>query len=42
MGGRVLGGIEVKLGSGRYRAIQRAKDAYLRIVHGYVVNLVRF
>jgi RHS repeat-associated protein len=40
-GGKVLGGIETKVGNSVYTAAQRAKDAYLRVVKGYQVNLVR-
>jgi hypothetical protein len=38
--GKVLGGIETKLGQSRYTPSQRAKDAWLGIM-GYIVNLVR-
>lgn len=41
LGGKVLGGIEVKVGGSRYLPAQRAKDAWLRIVEGYRVNVVR-
>jgi hypothetical protein len=40
VGGRILGGIETKLGSSPYLPSQQAKDAYLR-VSGYLVNVVR-
>jgi hypothetical protein len=40
-GTEVLGGIETKLGDSRYTAPQRAKDAYLNLVKGYVVTVVR-
>ena len=39
--GEVLGGIETKLGSGRYNAYQRAKDAALKLLHDYTVQVVR-
>ncbi|EJL35633.1 RHS repeat-associated core domain protein containing protein, partial [Caulobacter sp. AP07] len=41
LGGKVLGGIEVKLGGSRYIPAQRAKDAYLWLTQGYRVNVVR-
>lgn len=40
-GGRVLGGIETKFGSARYNPAQRAKDAWLRTMYKYPVNVVR-
>jgi hypothetical protein len=39
--GNVLGGVETKVGGSRYRASQRAKDAYLRIFKKYIVHVVR-
>jgi RHS repeat-associated protein len=39
--GEVLGGIEAKVGQSRYRATQRAKDAWLWVTQGYRVNVVR-
>ncbi len=39
--GRVLGGIETKVGNSRYIATQRAKDAWLKIANDYPVNIVR-
>lgn len=39
-GGRVLGGIETKVGASRYLPSQRAKDFWLGL-NGYPVNLVR-
>jgi len=39
--GRVLGGIETKVGSSRYTPLQRLKDAWLRLVENYPVNVVR-
>jgi len=39
--GQVLGGIETKLGSSRYTPAQRAKDYWLKINDGYIVNVVR-
>jgi RHS repeat-associated protein len=39
--GNVLGGVETKVGSSRYRASQRAKDAYLRIIKKYLVHVIR-
>jgi RHS repeat-associated protein len=41
MNGRVLGGIETKVGNSRYTVLQRLKDWYLEAVQGYPVNLVR-
>ena len=38
--GRVLGGIEAKVGGSPYKPSQRAKDAWLAI-GGYIVNVVR-
>jgi RHS repeat-associated protein len=40
-GGRVLGGIEAKVGASRYNTLQRLKDLWLEKVQGYPVNLVR-
>ena len=40
-GGKVLGGIETKLGGSRYTTEQAAKDWYLKIVHNYTVDVVR-
>lgn len=40
-GGKVLGGIETKVGSSRYHPLQRLKDLWLEKVEGYPVNLVR-
>jgi hypothetical protein len=40
-GGKVLGGIETKLGSSRYTALQRIKDIYLEVHTGYKVQLIR-
>jgi hypothetical protein len=39
--GVVLGGIETKFGSSSYTAAQQAKDAWLNLIQGYVVNVVR-
>jgi hypothetical protein len=39
-GGKVLGGIETKVGGSRYLPAQRAKDAWLNLT-GYPVNVVR-
>jgi len=40
--GVLLGGIETKASAtARYSASQRAKDAYLKYVEGYIVNVVR-
>jgi len=39
-GGKVLGGVETKVGGSRYLPSQRAKDEYLRR-QGYPVNVVR-
>ena len=41
LSGRSLGGIETKFGGSRYIPTQRAKDAWLRIVKDYPVNVVR-
>lgn len=38
--GTLLGGVETKVGTSRYLASQRAKDAWLRI-QGYIVSVVR-
>ncbi len=40
-GGKVLGGIETKVGGSRYIATQRAKDNWLYYMEGYKVNVVR-
>jgi hypothetical protein len=40
-GGTVLGGIEAKYGGAVYSGSQRAKDAYLYMMHRYRVNVVR-
>lgn len=40
-GGKVLGGIETKLGTSRYTPAQRAKDMFLKIWESYPVNVVR-
>ena len=40
-GGRILGGIETKLGGSPYKVSQRAKDYYLKVVEGYPVNVIR-
>ncbi|HEX4826007.1 MAG TPA: RHS repeat-associated core domain-containing protein [Candidatus Polarisedimenticolaceae bacterium] len=39
--GKVLGGIETKLGNSPYTAAQRAKDAWLLLVEHYQVTVVR-
>jgi RHS repeat-associated protein len=39
--GKVLGGVETKVGKSRYHASQRAKDAWLKMTRGYIVNVVR-
>ena len=39
--GTVLGGIETKVGTSRYRPLQQLKDWYLRYVQGYPVNVAR-
>ncbi len=39
--GKILGGIETKVGSSRYTPLQRLKDTYLRIVNDYSVTVVR-
>jgi RHS repeat-associated protein len=41
LGGKVLGGIEVKVGGSRYMPAQRAKDTWLWLTQGYRVNVVR-
>ncbi len=38
--GKVLGGIETKVGGSRYLPAQRAKDNWLRIMEGYKVNVI--
>lgn len=40
--GRVLGGIETKVGRSRYTPAQRAKDRYLWLRYRYRVNVVRW
>jgi RHS repeat-associated protein len=40
-GGKVLGGIETKVGGSRYLPSQRAKDWLLKNVEGYPVNVAR-
>ena len=39
--GNVVGGVETKVGNSRYKASQRAKDAYLRIFRKYIVHVIR-
>ncbi|WPU99896.1 RHS repeat-associated core domain-containing protein [Mucilaginibacter sp. cycad4] len=39
--GEILGGIETKVGSSRYTAMQRLKDIWLAVNEGYHVQLVR-
>ncbi len=39
--GKVLGGLETKVGGSRYRAAQRAKDMYLKLVEKYEVKPLR-
>jgi RHS repeat-associated protein len=39
--GKVLGGIETKFGGSRYLPLQRVKDAWLQLVDGYPVNVIR-
>jgi RHS repeat-associated protein len=39
--GRILGGIETKVGGARYNTLQRLKDLYLQKVEKYPVNVVR-
>ncbi|OYU96713.1 MAG: hypothetical protein CFE21_00045 [Bacteroidetes bacterium B1(2017)] len=41
MEGKVLGGIETKLGKSPYKPSQRAKDFWLKKVKGYQVDVVR-
>lgn len=41
LNGKVLGGIETKVGGSPYTPSQRAKDMWLRLIHGYRVNVVR-
>jgi RHS repeat-associated protein len=36
-----LGGIEAKVGGSVYSTMQRAKDAWLKIINGYIVNVIR-
>jgi len=40
-GGKVLGGIEAKVGASPYTLPQRAKDLWFERVEGYPVNLIR-
>jgi RHS repeat-associated protein len=40
-GGKVLGGIETKVGGSRYLPSQRAKDWLLKNIEGYPVNVAR-
>ena len=40
-GGKVLGGVETKVGGSRYTPSQRAKDWWLENVEGYPVKVVR-
>ena len=40
-GGKVLGGIETKVGNSPYGVEQRAKDWYLKIVQNYPVTVIR-
>ena len=40
-GGRVLGGIETKVGNSQYGVAQRAKDYYLKKVKNYPVDVIR-
>ncbi len=39
--GKVLGGIETKVGNSPYTAAQRAKNTWLRLIEKYPVNVVR-
>jgi RHS repeat-associated protein len=39
--GKVLGGIEAKVGGSPYKPSQRAKDAYLKLIKDYPVNVIR-
>ncbi len=39
--GKLLGGIETKVGASPYKAAQQAKDTYLRFFERYPMNLVR-
>jgi RHS repeat-associated protein len=41
LNGKILGGIEVKLGNSPYLPSQRAKDMWLWLVEGYRVNVLR-
>jgi len=40
-GGRILGGIETKLGGSRYLPSQRAKDAMISLTEGISIVVVR-
>jgi hypothetical protein len=39
--GKVLGGVETKVGGSRYTPLQRVKDTWLRLADDYPVNVVR-
>jgi RHS repeat-associated protein len=39
--GKVLGGIETKVGNSKYLPSQRAKDFWLKAVQKYIVNVIR-
>ncbi len=39
--GNVIGGIEAKLGSGRYHGLQRMKDLWIQWKYGWGVTEVR-
>lgn len=39
--GKVLGGIETKVGKSPYLPTQRAKDNWLNVFEGYPVNVIR-
>jgi len=41
MGGKVLGGIETKVGASRYKPLQQLKDWWLTNIENYPVNLAR-
>jgi hypothetical protein len=41
MNGKVLGGVETKVGSSRYTWQQQLKDWWLNNAQGYIVNVAR-
>jgi uncharacterized membrane protein len=41
LNGKILGGIETKVGSSRYTNLQQLKDWWLKNIDGYIVNVAR-